>query len=223
MSATASDVCEVAHRLLRANELHRFPFDANRIPKNGLYVLFEEGEEGHGGPRIVRVGTHTGQDQLRARLKQHFLLENKDRSIFRKNIGRCLLARSGDPYLAIWEQDFTTRAARLARPAAFDADRQAEVERQVTQYIRERFTFVVIPAMEKSDRLRVRSALVSLVSQCSACGPSSVWLGLHSPKERISASGLWQVNDLYKTPLTMDEVRELCSPMRNQRSGVRAL
>jgi len=33
-----------------------------------------------------------------SRLLQHFVMENKDRSIFRKNIGRALLARAGDPY-----------------------------------------------------------------------------------------------------------------------------
>ena len=39
--------------------------------------------------RIVRIGTHTGENQLRSRLMQHFVKENKNRSIFRKNIGRC--------------------------------------------------------------------------------------------------------------------------------------
>ena len=80
-------------------QVFHFPFDVTRIPLNGIYVLFERGEVAHGANRIVRVGTHTGDDQLRSCLRQHFLLENKDRSIFRKNIGRAPLNRDYDPFL----------------------------------------------------------------------------------------------------------------------------
>lgn len=73
------------------------------MPTDGIYVLFESGEESHGGDRIVRIGTHTGVGQLRSRLQQHFVKENKDRSVFRKNIGRCLLNRDSDPFLPEWE------------------------------------------------------------------------------------------------------------------------
>jgi hypothetical protein len=49
--------------------------------------MFEAGESGHGTDRIVYVGTHTGPGNLPARLAEHFVRENKDRSIFRGNIG----------------------------------------------------------------------------------------------------------------------------------------
>ena len=62
-------------------------------------VLFETGELAHGADRIVWVGTHTGSNEMPSRLKQHFLKENKDRSIFRKNIGRALLNRRRTLYL----------------------------------------------------------------------------------------------------------------------------
>lgn len=75
-------------------------------------MVFEEGEYAHGGSRVVRVGSRTGDDQLPFRLTQHFLLENKDRSIFRKNIGCALLNRDGDPFLAQWEQDLTSSAKK---------------------------------------------------------------------------------------------------------------
>ena len=42
----------------------------------------------------MNICTHTGKNQLISRLKQHFTNMNKDRSIFRKNIGRCLLKSS---------------------------------------------------------------------------------------------------------------------------------
>jgi hypothetical protein len=198
--------CGLAHELLRSLPVHGFPFDSKSIPLNGLYVLFEKGEEGHDGARIVRVGTHTGQRQLRSRLAQHFLKENKDRSIFRKNIGRCLLRRDNDNYAAMWESDLTTNAARLAPPEGYDHQRQLMIEQDVSRYIRNSFFFVVLGVAEKEDRLRIEAGLTSLVSLCPKCRPSSNWLGNYSPKERIRESGLWQVNELYKVPITTAEI-----------------
>lgn len=109
-----SNMCDRVHRVLHSLANHRFPFDLDGIPHNGIYVLFEEGELAHGGPRIVRVGTYRGDRQLRSRLQQHFVKENKDRSIFRKNIGRCLLHRDGDPFLVDWDVDLTSRKNREA-------------------------------------------------------------------------------------------------------------
>ena len=97
-----SQTCHKLHCLFNSLPLLGFPFDMAKIPKNGLYVLFENGEYGHGTNRIVRIGTHTGNNQLPSRLQQHFMRENMDRSIFRKNIGRALLNKAKDPYLAIW-------------------------------------------------------------------------------------------------------------------------
>jgi hypothetical protein len=181
---------------------HRFPFDENQIPLDGIYVLFEKGETAHGGDRIVRVGTHTGEGQLQSRLRQHFIAENKDRSIFRKNIGRCLLNRESDPFLDDWELDLTTRNAKDKHAAAIDPDKQAAVERNVTKRIQENFSFVVFEVKEKEKRLGLESRIISTVSLCDECLPSKNWLGLSSPKEKIRDSGLWLVNELYKEPLS---------------------
>ena len=62
--------------------------------------------------RIVRIGTHTGENQLRSRLMQHFVKENKNRSIFRKNIGRCFLNIENQDYLDSWELDITPKEGR---------------------------------------------------------------------------------------------------------------
>src|SRR5262245_29962296 len=75
--------CDSLHEWANSLPAFRFPFDNNGIPLNGIYILFEKGEFAHGAKRIVRAGTHTGENQLRSRLRQHFLIENKDRSIFR--------------------------------------------------------------------------------------------------------------------------------------------
>lgn len=200
-----SEICTNLHQLF--NQLHRFrfPFDASRIPLNGIYLLFEQGELAHGTERIVRVGTHTGDSQLRSRLQQHYYKENKDRSIFRKNIGRALLSRDGDPFLAQWELDLTTREAKEQYRTQLDTAKQKEVEKRVTAYIRSAFSFAVFRVDSKTDRLSLEVKLISTISLCQECRPSPDWLGLMSPKHQIRESGLWNVNELYKQPLSLGD------------------
>jgi hypothetical protein len=201
-------LCAELHSLVQCGKPHEFPFDPADLPLNGIYVLFEEGEEGHGGDRIVRVGTHTGDGQLRSRMMQHFVNENKDRSIFRKNIGRALLNKVDDPYLAEWQHDRTSRAGRAKYGDEPDPAKKRAIECDVTKYIQARCRFVVFPD-DKSDRLTLESRIISTVSHCHDCGPSDRWLGLSSPKKKICESGLWLVNELYKTPLTQADLQRL--------------
>lgn len=107
-----NELCNQLHQLFQQLPRFRFPFDFNNIPLNGIYILFETGEVAHGTERIVHIGTYTGNNNLRSRLKEHFIKENKDRSIFRKNIDRAILARDKDPFLKQWELDLTTRTAK---------------------------------------------------------------------------------------------------------------
>ncbi|MFO7697150.1 MAG: hypothetical protein R6X16_08335 [Anaerolineae bacterium] len=204
-----SRVCGRLHAMCWSLPRFGFPFDATNLPRNGIYVLFEDGETGHGGKRIVRVGTHTGANQLPSRLHQHFLKENKDRSIFRKNVGRALLARDGDPFLRQWEIDLTTSAAKAEYAAQMDREKLSQTEQRVTEYMRRAFSFAVFASDDKTERLRWESLLVSTVSLCDECGPSDQWLGQHSPKARIRESGLWLVNELYKRPLSEAELGAL--------------
>lgn len=197
--------CGELHQLLRGQKRYSFPFAEKELPLDGIYLLFEQGEEGHGGERIVRVGTHTGQGQLRSRLKQHFLQENKDRSIFRKNIGRCILFR--DPFREVWECDRTPKTRRDL--TSEELRKQREVEKQVSQYIQKNFTFVVIPIESKEQRLLLESKIISTISLCKECSPSRTWFGLRSPKEKIRTSGLWLVNELGKIPLSEEDMEKL--------------
>jgi hypothetical protein len=194
--------CAQLHVFARTLPRHRVPFDASAIPADGLYVLFEKGENAHGGERIVRAGTHTGKGQLPSRLRQHFLTENKDRSIFRKNIGRALLYKANDQFLSLWEIDLTPKAARERWGGEVSAERLAGVEREVTAYMHEAFSFAVLPVEDPRERLTLESKVISTLSLCEECLPSASWLGLNSPKEKIRESGLWLVNELYKTPLS---------------------
>ena len=157
----------------------------------------------------MRVGTHTGQNQLKSRLKQHFLTENKDRSIFRKNIGRCLLNKIHDPFLSKWELDLTPKLSKDKYSASIDATKLKAIEKEVSKYMQSNFSFVVLQIDDKNDRLELESKIISTVSLCRGCKPSKKWLGLYSPKEKIRESGLWLVNELYKQPLSENDFIKL--------------
>lgn len=206
-----SEICAELHNLFSKRKRFQFPFIEDDIPKNGIYVLFEFGEEAHQCDRIVRVGTHTGKNQLRSRLKQHYINENKDRSIFRKNIGRAILNREKDPFLKQWNWDLTTRKAKKEFGNLVDWEKQKEIEKQVSFYIQKNLTFAVFEVIEKDKRLNLESKMISTLSRCRECRPSYNWLGLHSPKAKIRESGLWLVNELYKEPLNRVEFEELQS------------
>jgi hypothetical protein len=179
--------------------------------------LFEKGERGHGGERIVRIGTHTEENQLRSRLKQHFLNENKDRSIFRKNIGRSLLKQSNDPSLEHWDLDLTTRKAKDKYSHLIDSEHQQLIETRVSQYIQGNFSFCVFEVNDKTRRLETESRIISTVSWCKDCGPSTTWLGRSSPKQKIVESGLWLVNELHKTPFNAQGVEDFSELIKRKR------
>lgn len=204
-----STECNTVHKLTNNLERHGFPFDEAKIPLDGIYILFQKGEEAHGQDRIVRIGTHIGNNQLRPRLRQHFLNKNKDRSIFRKNIGRALLKKRNDPFLEFWELDLTTRKAKAQYLSQIDLGYQQAVEKQVSEYIRDTFSFGVFEVIGKEERLEIESKLISTVSWCDECKPSSKWLGNNSPKEKIVQSGLWLVNELYKKPFDASGIEHL--------------
>lgn len=204
-----SEKCKILHQWFNSLKKLTFPFNDEDIPLNGIYVLFEKGESAHGTNRIVRIGTHTGNNQLVSRLKQHFIKENKDRSIFRKNIGRCLLNKENDPFLKQWELDLTSRKAKEKYAALIDFDKQNEIEKGVSEYIQNNFSFVVFQVDDKEKRLGLESKIISTVSLCKECFPSKNWLGLSSPKQKIRESGLWLVNELYKQPLSDGDMQEL--------------
>ena len=201
--------CKILHDWFNSIYRHFFPFNESEIPLNGIYILFEKGEYAHSKDRIVRIGTHTGNNQLRSRLYQHFLTENKDRSIFRKNIGRALLCKEKDSFIRQWEWDLTTRNNRVKYAKLVDFQKQKEVERAVTTFIQDNFSFVVFKVDDKDIRLDLESKIISTVSLCEYCHSSKNWLGLYSPKEKIRKSGLWLVNQLWKTPLSDNDMLQL--------------
>lgn len=201
-----SILCHRLHKAVSKLKKYGFPFDEKEIPKNGVDILFQKGERAHGTQRIVRVGAHNGADNLFPRLKEHFLVENKDRSIFRKNIGRAILSKNSDPFLKYWEIDLTTKAARRKHASSIDLKYQQKIEDQVSVYIQKNFFFVIVPIQEKDDRQFLKSKIISTVSWCEECKPSKTWLGTHSPKSKIRKSGMWLGQHLWKNPFTDGEL-----------------
>ena len=199
------------HQLFNEQKRFRFPFDSliNNIPQNGIYIIFENGESYKGFDRIVRVGTHTGINQLRSRLKQHFVKENKNRSIFRKNVGRCILNKENNAYLNLWELDTTSRADKAKNKHLLDLTFEKHMEIMISDYVRNNLSFCVIEIDTKDDRLFWESKIVSTLAKASDIKPSDHWLGNYSTKHKIKASGLWQVNELYNESLTEIELEQL--------------
>lgn len=213
-------LCEWLHRSLVTLPVFSYPFDKAALPKNGIYFFYEKGERcGHksGEPRIVRVGTHR-DGNFRSRIAEHFLLNERkmaftadepaphDRSIFRKNIGRALLNKAGDPYLSVWNIDFTPQKTRETKGHLRDISTEIAIETEVTQIIRQDFWFRSVEIPEQTQRMGsegLERALIGTLARCPQCGPSDDWLGRYSPEPRIRESGLWLVQGLRAAPLSL--------------------
>jgi hypothetical protein len=178
----------------------------DRIPyKNGIYIMFEKGESYYGMDRIVRIGTHQGKNRLLRRLKDHFVREDADGSIFRKNIGRVYLNKAMDPYLRVWEIDMHRTENRRNHGYFVNEELENELEASISRYLRDKVTFVCFPAEEKEERLRLEEGIIALLNRHPSFGPSSNWLGLNSPVPEIARSGLWNSQGLQGQPLTDEE------------------
>ena len=120
-----------------------------------------------------------------------------------------LLNKDKDQFLEKWELDLTTRNAKDRHSDSVDFEKQKEIEKRVTKQIQDNFSFVVFQIDEKDKRLEFEAKIISSVSLCENCKPSENWLGNFSPKEKIVKSGLWLVNELWKTPLSDEDMIEL--------------
>ena len=203
-----TDMCGWLHKeLFRLPEI-KDPFDLERLPSTGIYFFYENGEIGKGhddSPRIVRIGTAKAGN-FKNRIASHFLLDIEkmkftvdqpkpaDFSIFRKNIGRALLNRDKCEYQTLWDVDFILRKNREQYKECRDVRKEIEIEQQVTDLFRNTLSFRYLVLSEQPFRMEAK--LISTVSQCRLCSPSTDWLGNYSTKPNIQASGLWQEQHL---------------------------
>jgi hypothetical protein len=199
------------HELFNQIRRFTFPYDDREMemPKNGICIFFEKGEKFGQIDRIVFVGTHTSNNKLQSRLKEHFITHNKDRSIFRKNIGRCILAKEKHPYLSVWNRDFTAKATKELYGKEINFKLQQQIEETVSQYIQNNISFCVIQIEDPKDRLFWKSKIISTLAQSGESHPSNSWLGNHSPKEKIRKFGLWQEKQLTEPILSLEEFENL--------------
>jgi len=113
--------------------------------------------------------------------------------------------------------DFTSRENKQKYSSQVDFSKLLkQVEKQVSKVIQRDFSFAVFEVPDKDKRLEIVSKLISTVSLCDVCKPSSHWLGSHSPKNKIRESGLWLVNQLYKSPLLEEDYGYICKMVVGQ-------
>ena len=184
--------CEKLHD--EFSDLDRFcdDYQEKQMPNNGIYVVFESGEAAHNTDRIVRIGSHKSQGRLPGRIRDHFS-PDKDGSIFRKHIGRCILGARNDPFLKQWNIDLSDRSNYDRHAGKIDFERLERIEQEVSAYITANMSFAVIEAESKPERLVEELKMIATVARCADCAPSKNWLGLHHPDDKIRNSGLWNI------------------------------
>lgn len=226
-------MCSWLHIKLDSLPYIKFPFNKAMLPERGIYFFYEEGQNSdHGNglrPRIVRIGTHKNNN-FRSRISEHFLTnESKlnfnqhqpkpsNRSIFRKNIGRAILNRNKSNYLNIWEIDFTIKANKMARGSDREIKLERKLEMQITKLLREKFTFKYISLEVDSERIgsgAMEWKLISAVSSCDICMPTSDWLGKYSPKREISSGKLWLSQGL-QSPSLVESDKDILNTAFNR-------
>jgi hypothetical protein len=228
-----SEECKWLHERPEALPAIKYPFRLAQLPENGIYFFYEEGEFwGHGSnkARIVRVGT-SKEGNFRKRIAEHFLLDEskmefdaskpapRERSIFRKNIGRALLGLRHDPYLTVWEIDFTSSLARARNAHLRDIEKEKALESEITRILRTNFCFKYLH-FDKEQRCMgkagIESALIGTLSRCPLCHASHNWLGKYSSKAQISFGKLWLVQHLSSPPISDADKRVIVNSIKEQ-------
>jgi hypothetical protein len=177
-----------------------------RLPRNGIYLFFEEGETlplpSGLANRVVRVGTHNRDGRFRDRIRQHYGLVrslggHKNASVFRKHLGGALLRRADptDARLPGWEKHM--------------GPSYPEVEAMVSLELRNRFSFVCIQVDSGEERLSLESGLIATLARCALGRPSEGWLGNYAASPGIRQSGLWNTNKIGAEPLSPAQLLRL--------------
>ncbi len=177
------------HEMLAGLRRHCSGFHAADLPENGIYFFYESGEVFEGGDRIVRVGTHTGEDRLPKRLRLHYRGSART-SVFRRNVGKALVA-AGDSQI-------TPELLTSLEPKTFPV----VLEQEISHYFEANFSFSVIPVDKKDDRLRLEAGLIASLGRERWVSASEHWLGRSSPVDAICSSGLWNRNHVGGSPLS---------------------
>jgi hypothetical protein len=193
---------------LQVNRLPRvsYPFSPSSLPRNGIYLFFEDGEVidfgGKYRDRIVRVGTHTKDDRFRTRIRQHYGQVNSERgnkngSIFRKHLGGALLSclDTEHPALPDWYHN------KVKGPE--------EHEIAVSRRLRQTFTFVCFEVSTAAERLELESGLIAQLAQYPIGSASPSWIGHFAKSESMRSFGLWNTQRVSAEPLSAGQLKRI--------------
>lgn len=191
------------------------------LPNRGVYFFREPGQHRSGdarAPRIVRVGTHAVSRNSKSKLWGRLRAHRGDRSgggnhrgsVFRLHVGAALLERDSHLIAAVPTWASGQSAPRSVR------DGEREHEARVSAHI---CSMSIVwtdisdePGPESLRSYIERNSIALLSNQLKPHDPPSpAWLGLHSPREAIRLSGLWNLNyvdDAYD-PAFLDELERL--------------
>ena len=208
-----SDLYNYIHEYFNQQPRVTFPYDNKALKEitdsNGLYVLFEKGETYNGLDRIVRIGSHDGNNRLIKRLNNHFKSTNHRLSVFRKHIGRCFLNINHDVYLDNWNRPFKSKVEKELHKAHVDLDYEKKYEFLVSTHICNKFSFTLIPKIfEKEKRDIIEEGLISILSQSSKKCSSEKWLGNNHPDSRIINAKIWNIEYLNGRQLDIRQFKE---------------
>jgi len=209
-----TDLYTHIHDFFNSLERYSFPYDKDELnhitDKNGLYILFENGENYDKYDRIVRVGSHAADNRLIKRLRDHFLSKKQRKSVFRKHIGRCFLNNRNDDYLNVWNKPFNKIVDKEKYKDIVDLEYEQQYEDLITMHIRTNLSFTVIPKVyKKSDRDRLEEGLIASLAQSDLKNSSTNWLGNEHPDNKIRQSKIWNIEYLNGKPITEIEFNNL--------------
>lgn len=198
------------------------------MAKRGIYFFFEPDEvrrDSGGGLRVVRIGTHAlkagATSTLRGRLRQHGGSRagsgNHRGSIFRLLTGDALIRSGGSPSCSSWGSNDAT-----ARLGISPADLK-EIELQTERAVSHRLASMSVvwlgvddepgPASLRGWVERNSIALLSNKGKVPYDPPSAEWLGHHSSRPHVRASGLWNQNHVDENydPAFLADLEQLIS------------
>lgn len=200
-------------------------------PGRGVYFFFEPGEQRRDigdGSRVVRIGTHALKAGARSRLWRR-LSQHKGRtktgggnhrgSIFRLIVGSAIKQRDGMGAPASWGVggNIGEAAGRLGITRDEVKAGELALECEVSAHIGA-MPFVWLPIEDPPGPGSLRGymernsiALVSNYRDDRLDPPSVGWLGLHSDRDRVVRSGIWNNNhvDEAHDPAFLDVLDEL--------------
>ena len=193
--------CVKCHQLAWQLPRHRHPIDWSTLPANGIYLLFETGEQAHGMDRIVYVGTHEIDGGLPERVRNHFT-GSRSNSTVRKHVGEALIRRKG--------------LSQSSVDAWLDEQPEANyLESALNGYLERAFSLAVISVTgDRSTREDMEKDWIHALSSCPTCGAADQWLGLHSSFPSIHKGQLWNSHHVRSRPVSTTAAQEIPSCFR---------